>query len=346
MKNFTKRISAILTSVLMASTMVVSASAASVTQSTTCTGNSASSNKCYVTSFGCPSGTDVNVLLSDFSSSGVSAALKSASNCSNTAVAGMSSKCVPSVSVTQSNSTAAKSKCGTTTSSSNCAANKTAAVLGSSTSGKCASSPTQSVKADTNSATSNSPTVSGSSATAKCGTFSTNLKSILKQFDFNTSNSSGTSSTQTSQNLGGDVAAPTPSVTGTTNSGSADSSSFEQQVVLLVNQQREANGLAPLTLSSELSNVARTKSQDMHDNNYFSHTSPSYGSPFDMLTSFTISYSSAGENIAMGYTSPEAVMSAWMNSPGHRANILNASYTQIGIGYVASGNYWTQEFIG
>jgi len=139
---------------------------------------------------------------------------------------------------------------------------------------------------------------------------------------------------------------PTPSAAGTANSASVDSLSFEQQVVTLVNQQRAANGLAPLTLSTELSNVARTKSQDMHDNNYFSHTSPTYGSPFDMLTSFGISYSSAGENIAMGYATPEAVMNAWMNSPGHRANILNASYTKIGVGYVASGNYWTQEFIG
>lgn len=125
-----------------------------------------------------------------------------------------------------------------------------------------------------------------------------------------------------------------------------DNLSFEEQVAVLVNEQRAANGLAPLTLNASLSNAARAKSQDMHDNNYFSHTSPTYGSPFDMLKAFGISYRSAGENIAMGYSTPQAVMSAWMNSPGHRANILNASYTQIGVGYVADGNYWTQEFIG
>jgi len=126
----------------------------------------------------------------------------------------------------------------------------------------------------------------------------------------------------------------------------ADKQSFEEQVAALVNEQRAANGLQPLTLSTALSNAARVKSQDMHDNHYFAHESPTYGSPFDMLKSFGISYRAAGENIAMGYATPEAVMNAWMNSPGHRANILNASYTQIGVGYVADGNYWTQEFTG
>ncbi|NCC67911.1 MAG: secretion protein, partial [Clostridia bacterium] len=127
---------------------------------------------------------------------------------------------------------------------------------------------------------------------------------------------------------------------------SVDNLSFEQQVVALVNEQRAANGLAPLTLSQPLSDAARAKSQDMHDNNYFSHTSPTFGSPFEMLSAFGISYRTAGENIAMGYSTPEAVMNGWMNSAGHRANILNANYTQIGVGYVADGNYWTQEFIG
>mgnify|MGYP000966070924 FL=1 len=84
----------------------------------------------------------------------------------------------------------------------------------------------------------------------------------------------------------------------------------------------------------------------MHDNHYFSHTSPVFGSTFSLLDQYGISYKTAGENIAMGYTTPEAVVTGWMNSPGHRANILNASFTQIGVGYVASGNYWTQEFIG
>ncbi len=129
-------------------------------------------------------------------------------------------------------------------------------------------------------------------------------------------------------------------------SSDADNLSYEKQVVELVNEQRAAYGLNPLTLSSKLSDVARLKSQDMHDNNYFSHTSPTYGSPFDMMKTFGISYRTAGENIAKGYATPEAVVNAWMNSEGHRANILNANYTTIGVGYVASGNYWTQEFVG
>lgn len=134
----------------------------------------------------------------------------------------------------------------------------------------------------------------------------------------------------------------------TTTSGGNNSGvlAYEKQVVDLVNKERAANGLAPLTLNEKLCGVARTKSQDMKDLGYFSHTSPTYGSPFDMMKSFGISYRTAGENIAMGQRTPEEVVNAWMNSPGHRANILNPSFTQIGVGYVANGNYWTQMFIG
>ena len=120
---------------------------------------------------------------------------------------------------------------------------------------------------------------------------------------------------------------------------------FEAEVVHLVNQRRAEHGLKPLIQDWQLSRVARYKSQDMKDLGYFSHTSPTYGSPFQMMKSFGISYRTAGENIAKGYASPEAVVNAWMNSPGHRANILNSTYTHIGVGYVPSGNYWTQMFI-
>ena len=91
--------------------------------------------------------------------------------------------------------------------------------------------------------------------------------------------------------------------------------------------------------------MARIKSQDMKDNKYFAHNSPVYGTPFQMIRNFGISFRGAGENIAMGYPTPQAVVNAWMNSSGHRANILNAAYTKIGVGYVAGGNYWTQMFI-
>lgn len=120
---------------------------------------------------------------------------------------------------------------------------------------------------------------------------------------------------------------------------------IEEQVVNLVNKERAKEGLAPLAIDWELARVAKHKSQDMHDKNYFSHTSPTYGSPFDMMKSFGISYKAAGENIAKGQTSAAQVMEGWMNSPGHRANIMDAKYTHIGVGYVKEGNYWTQMFI-
>ena len=120
----------------------------------------------------------------------------------------------------------------------------------------------------------------------------------------------------------------------------------EAEVVRLVNIERQKAGLAPLKASSQLSNVARMKSKDMADRNYFSHTSPTYGSPFDMMKQFGISYRTAGENIAKGYLSPASVMNGWMNSSGHRANILNSSFGTIGVGAYKVGStiYWTQMF--
>ncbi len=134
--------------------------------------------------------------------------------------------------------------------------------------------------------------------------------------------------------------------TDTQSGASAELSEYEQQVVVLVNEVRAKNGLSPLKANAALSKSARVKSQDMHDKHYFSHTSPTYGSPFDMMKQFGITYRSAGENIAMGQQTPQAVMDAWMNSEGHRANILNPSFREIGVGYVADGHYWTQQFIG
>ncbi len=128
---------------------------------------------------------------------------------------------------------------------------------------------------------------------------------------------------------------------------SSNLSQQEQEVVRLVNIERTKAGLNPLVASDKLSNVAREKSKDMAINNYFSHTSPTYGSPFEMMREFGISYRTAGENIAMGYQSAQSVVNGWMNSPGHRANILNPSFGTIGVGaYKASGGsiYWTQMF--
>jgi len=126
-------------------------------------------------------------------------------------------------------------------------------------------------------------------------------------------------------------------------------SAYEKEVVTLTNKERTSRGLQPLTLDTKLSKMARDKSQDMVNKHYFSHQSPTYGSPFDMMAAYHISYTSAGENIAAGQQTPQEVVSAWMNSEGHRDNILNPHYTTIGVGYVKGGSYgsyWTQDFIG
>lgn len=154
-----------------------------------------------------------------------------------------------------------------------------------------------------------------------------------------------------------------PSSSGSSNSGTGGSSSSgntssstetsnmnsdEKEVFDLINKQRTNNGLATLKNDSEVQRVARIKAQDMVDNNYFSHTSPTYGSPFDMLKSFKISYKTAGENIA-GNSSNSSAVTAWMNSSGHKANILNSNFNYTGIGVVSSPKYgkmYVQLFIG
>lgn len=132
----------------------------------------------------------------------------------------------------------------------------------------------------------------------------------------------------------------------TTTQTASTISAYEQKVVDLTNQERVKNGLPALKVDLTLSKMAHEKSRDMSANGYFSHTSPTYGSPFDMMKQYGITYSYAGENIAMGQKTPEEVVNAWMNSEGHRKNILSPNFTHIGVGYVSQGNYWTQEFIG
>lgn len=134
----------------------------------------------------------------------------------------------------------------------------------------------------------------------------------------------------------------TPS-TGTTTAAS-DSSAYVKEVVSLVNAERAKAGLAPLKALDSLNKVAAAKASDMRSNNYFSHTSPTYGSPFDMMKSFGVSFGYAGENIAMGQKTPQEVMTAWMNSAGHKANILSKNFDSIGVGF--DNNYWVQEFTG
>ena len=123
--------------------------------------------------------------------------------------------------------------------------------------------------------------------------------------------------------------------------------SDELEVFNLINKERSNNGLQALKNDNEVQRIARIKAQDMVNSNYFSHQSPTYGSPFDMLKSFGVSYKSSGENIA-GNGSNSSAVTAWMNSSGHRANILNGSYNYTGVGVVSSSKYgkiFVQMFI-
>ncbi len=144
-------------------------------------------------------------------------------------------------------------------------------------------------------------------------------------------------------------AAGNASATGNvTDEAQEKSDSQAAQVLKLVNVERGKQGLKPLTLDNTLNGIAAEKARDMAEHNYFSHDSPTYGTPFDMMRSFGIDYKSAGENIAAGQRSADEVMQSWMNSSGHRANILNPSYTKLGVGYHAGGSkgtYWVQMFI-
>ncbi|MBD8497298.1 transporter [Paenibacillus sp. CAU 1523] len=137
--------------------------------------------------------------------------------------------------------------------------------------------------------------------------------------------------------------------------------SFADEVFRLVNQERTSRGLNPLVMleyrvsdmvyTDYLGHIATIKAADMRDNNYFSHDSPTFGSPGEMLTRFGVDWRAYGENIAAGYPTPEAVMVGWMNSPDHRANILSSNFTYLGVGYVPGNStsryahYWVQLFV-
>lgn len=158
-------------------------------------------------------------------------------------------------------------------------------------------------------------------------------KKYVKAIYPNSSNSNNSSNNNSSSN---------------SNSTTTAMTTDEKEVFDLVNNQRTQNGLSALKLDTETLRVARIKAQDMVDNNYFSHNSPTYGTPFQMLNSFKISYKTAGENIA-GNSSNSAAVTAWMNSSGHKANILNSSFNYTGIGVVKGSKYgkiYVQLFLG
>lgn len=132
-----------------------------------------------------------------------------------------------------------------------------------------------------------------------------------------------------------------------TATGTSAASSPEQQLLSLLNRERTQRGLRALQSDSTLISVARLKSNDMVSRNYFSHTSPTYGSPAQMLTRYNVRYSTFGENIAKAGDATR-IHSMWMNSAGHRANILNPKFTHVGIGTAMNGAGYaaTQIFIG
>lgn len=141
---------------------------------------------------------------------------------------------------------------------------------------------------------------------------------------------------------------PQPQPTPEPPAGSSDLTQDEARMLALVNQERTSRGLKPLTIDSQVAKVARLKAADMVRLGYFDHTSPTYGSPFDMMRRYGVTYRYAGENLA-GASTVDAAHVNLMNSPGHRANILNPNFTQVGIGVVEGSRYgkiFVQMFIG
>ena len=127
----------------------------------------------------------------------------------------------------------------------------------------------------------------------------------------------------------------------------ASLSAQEQTAGNLLNSDRARYGLAPLVIDPELCRIARVKSRDMRDNQYFAHTSPTYGDVRSMLRQFDYAYSAAGENIAH-HATVEKAQAAFLSSPGHRRNIMNSAYTRVGLGAAVDAKgyvYLTQIFV-
>ncbi len=169
------------------------------------------------------------------------------------------------------------------------------------------------------------------------GVISSTYTRVLSYYSTNTSTAEPPKETTPTPSTDPDIGTDTSKVT-------AD----EQKMIDLINSERMKNGLAALTVDMGAMKVARAKAEDLSKNQYFSHQSPTYGSPFDMLKSFNVTYKAAGENIA-GNSTVEAAHTALMNSSGHRANILGQNYTAVGIGIYSDSRYgkvFAQIFIG
>lgn len=141
---------------------------------------------------------------------------------------------------------------------------------------------------------------------------------------------------------------PSQNINIPTTSVSNNTRALETEVIRLVNSERAKVGQPTMIENNELSRIARIKANDFINNNYFGHNSPTYGTPFEMMRAAGITFTAAAENIARGQRTAAEVMNTWMNSSGHRANILNPIYNQIGVGVARDNNdnlYWTQMFI-
>lgn len=218
-----------------------------------------------------------------------------------------------------------------------------------------------SVIAGTGSAYAAPSTVAGNNSTLTVfQNFGISMNDLLKsiqgmgttEMSFNIPNTSVDYSNEDKTNYSSDQGTTTPSTNSGVNTGSSDNSqnannsstsTFASQVVTLVNQERTKAGLSALTSDPALASMALDKAKDMYNIKYFDHNSPTYGSPFDMMKAYGIRYTYAGENIAKGQRNPQEVMNVWMNSTGHRQNILSPNFTKIGVAYY--NGEWVQEFI-
>ena len=126
--------------------------------------------------------------------------------------------------------------------------------------------------------------------------------------------------------------------------GSEDIHEYVFAVVDLVNEERAKENIPPVSLNRAATDAAQVRAEEAKKS--FSHTRPNGTTCFTALKEAGIAYAYAGENLAGKIKTPEKVVKAWMDSPGHRKNIMNPNYTQIGVGYVSSGNYWAQFFLG
>lgn len=204
------------------------------------------------------------------------------------------------------------------------------------------SSTTASTVTTAGSETSSTTAATGSSSTAPTTASSSTTKPPAPAEETTTTKDPTSSSTSTTVVTSTTATTATTAVSTTVSDSGSDARSYEQEVIRLTNEERSAGGCGPLTNNGNLHAAALAHSVDMAENDYFSHTSRDGSSMVDRVERQGYRWRSLAENIAAGYRSPAAVVEGWMNSSGHRANIMNCSLTEIGVGF--HSYYWTQNF--